>query len=413
MDWKTFLTDANSVWTAIALAGGGLLTAFVTGMRLGRWSIAGLRRALLQANRDLATRNQEIDELQGKLRDHVPTEAIRNDPPTLPPESVQVWLRPIKPEDMRLAETRRRVAVLLVANLKGGVAKTMIAANLAAYFSTRGDYPSTRTLGSKRVLLIDLDYQGSLTRMVLAAMGASVGALHVNSRADTLFTSSISDADAFQFRVHPSPNLPNLSFYPATYGLDDVETREQFAWLGDRAGDDVRFRLLKRLSSPEFESNFDMVIIDTGPRLTTGSIGAIVAATHLIVPTAPDARSIEAAELFLRRISTMKNGAADCTAPAKLCPRLKVIGVIASLTGGASGQIEMQEDAMVRLKTAVEGDADLRDLFGANAVFLRSSLPRSQPIQMEAELQIPYLAGRAIRRVFNDIGAEVEQRMSQ
>lgn len=68
---------------------------------------------------------------------------------------------------------------------------------------------------------------------------------------------------------------------------------------------------------------------------------------------------------------------------------------------------------MARLRAAVENEADLRDLFGANAVFLRSGLPRSQPIQMEAELKIPYLAGTAIRRVFNDIGAEVEQRMSQ
>lgn len=56
---------------------------------------------------------------------------------------------------------QRHKPIIMVANLKGGVGKTTLTANLAAFFSERG----------KRVLLIDCDYQGSLSNMLLSADG--------------------------------------------------------------------------------------------------------------------------------------------------------------------------------------------------------------------------------------------------
>jgi chromosome partitioning protein len=53
--------------------------------------------------------------------------------------------------------TERKVRLLAVMNLKGGVGKTTLTANLGVALARKG----------ARVLLVDLDFQGSLTRLCL------------------------------------------------------------------------------------------------------------------------------------------------------------------------------------------------------------------------------------------------------
>lgn len=398
--------DLNVVLTALAFTGGCLAAGYRYGLFSGR---KPLLARLQEANLDLAAKDRLIADLEGQVRQPISSQ-VRQRAPEIPPESVQVWLREIAAADATLATQRGKLPILLVANLKGGVAKTMVAANLAAYFARRNNYPATQGLPNKRVLLIDLDYQGSLSRMTLSAMGA-IGTLNPRSHADALLRVDVSDDEALALRVSGSSALPNLSFFPATYGFDDFETREQFSWLTNSSPDDVRFRLLKRLRSPAFENNFDLVIIDTGPRLTLGSVNALVAATHLIIPTASDTRSIEAVALFLRRVSTMKRGQLGGANPVRLCPHLQVLGVLPTLTGGVAAQVALQEDAAAKLRTVVGADADLRALIAPSQLLLSTELPRSQPMQKAAESTIPYLEAGAIRRTINEIGAEIEKRM--
>ena len=407
MDWRVFFSDLNMVWTTLGLATAGLATAFMVGRWWGRRSVSPLREIAYERDEELAAKNREIAELNRRLRETVPDpgpQALQQDE-GLPPPSVQVWLKPVNPQDAALASMQGRLPCLLIANLKGGVGKTMVAANIAAYFSNRSDYPLTQGLTNKRVLLIDLDYQGSLSGLVLTAMRAVPE--HPNSQVKTLFDPTISDEDAANYRVRPTGQRPNLSLYPATYGFDDLETREQFRWLAGSTDDDVRFRLLKRLRSPAFLNLFDLVIIDTGPRLTTGSVGALAAATHMIIPTAPNRRDVEAAERFMRRVSVLKHGG--------VCSGINVIGAVATLTRGGVRGVESANAAKQMLQTAVDNDPDLQRLVAprfVKQVFLGSQMPLSQPIVDQSDGGLPYLATTASRTIFGDIGAEIEQRMS-
>src|SRR6266567_2041621 len=71
-------------------------------------------------------------------------------------EGQGIWLtRPIHQPD-EYKNNVRRSKILAIANLKGGVGKTTLAANIGAYLAK--DW-------QKRVLLIDLDFQGSLSSM--------------------------------------------------------------------------------------------------------------------------------------------------------------------------------------------------------------------------------------------------------
>jgi Mrp family chromosome partitioning ATPase len=74
-------------------------------------------------------------------------------------EDNNLWLRqPIIRPERYDARMQQSIPILLIAHLKGGVGKTTIAANLAAYFEMKRN---------ERVLAIDLDHQGSLSSMLL------------------------------------------------------------------------------------------------------------------------------------------------------------------------------------------------------------------------------------------------------
>ena len=395
----------------MALAGLG--AAFLYGRNSAKPRISELRKQLKDNTQEILRQKHLLDEVERAERQKLrqPANAQFSDVTgNLPPESVQVWLKPVSQSDVAFAMRPRPVPILAIANLKGGVAKTMLAANLAAYFARRGDYPSTQALPNKRVLLVDLDYQGSLSRMILTAMGSAVDPMHPDAKAEVLFRTSRSHADALALRVGPTPVFPRVSIFPTTYGFDDFETREQFRWLSNPNGEDVRFSLLKRLTAPEFAQAFDLIILDTGPRLTVGSVGALVAASHLLIPTAPDNRSMEAAERFLRRVDVLMNGSRELPEFVPICPRLKIVGAISTLT--MASQKSMLDNGRLRFETMVANDKDLKALVSARPILLNATMPRSQPIMDTAEKSVPYLATTAIRSVINQIGAEVEHRMN-
>jgi chromosome partitioning protein len=76
------------------------------------------------------------------------------------------------------------------------------------------------------------------------------------------------------------------------------------------------------LHSEAVRENFDLIIIDCPPRLTSGAIQALCASSHLLIPTLLDRPSGESVVSFCEQIESMKTGG--------LCPYLSYVGIVAS-----------------------------------------------------------------------------------
>ena len=104
----------------------------------------------------------------------------------------------------------RGMAIIALANLKGGVGKTTLAANLGAMLSQH-----------KRVLLVDLDYQGSLTSLCLPP--ERIEAIRRRGEfVDRILQSPTVRMDDFQRFCHEVPDRSGLRVMAADESLADV-----------------------------------------------------------------------------------------------------------------------------------------------------------------------------------------------
>ncbi|MHC4404553.1 MAG: ParA family protein [Planctomycetota bacterium] len=239
---------------------------------------------------ELADQVQRLAEFDGKVWEKTPTADV--------PE---FW-----PLD------QRKVPVIALANLKGGVGKTTLTANLGAILATQ----------NLRVLLIDLDYQGSLTSLCLPPAEIR------DVRRRELFVDRLFDLDPVGPRgIGPCScrlaQLPAARLLAADEPLADTENRMMAQWLLNPNVHDVRYALRSSLHSEAVRAEYDFVLIDCPPRLTTACINAYCAADFLLIPVLLDRTSAEAVPRQLRSIRKLRRD---------VCPDLAVLGLVANRT---------------------------------------------------------------------------------
>ena len=146
------------------------------------------------------------------------------------------------------------MAILCVANQKGGVGKTTTAVNLAAGLARRG----------RKVLLVDLDIQASAT----ATFGVKLGEGDQSVAECLLHERQIE-------HVLRETHVENLFIAPAGETLAGVDIH--------LAGAMARERVLERCLSTVTDK-VDHVVIDTAPYLGLLTMNALVATEHMVVP---------------------------------------------------------------------------------------------------------------------------------
>lgn len=321
------------------------------------------------------------------LRDFFkPDNPIVPEPPLRPEIRVlrDVWLKDRQPSHgVKQAIHYRNTNVLTVLNMKGGVGKTTVSANLGAALHSSGN----------RVLFIDYDYQGTLSLMISGAVTRSrrdIGAASFM----TLYPAKQERVDTV-FSMLPEP-LQGCAVSGASYQLFRDEM-EQFAlWSSGQSDVDVRVQLRDFLNTNIVQEKFDFVIIDCGPRFTTSTINALCSSTHFLVPTILDEASAQAVSYLEKELSTHR---------ADLFPQLKCIGVVPTMISYSNKFAAREKKQIDRLSRRF-ADFDVSD-----PVMVDARIPRKAAISTFAN-KVAYYEDKEVRDVFDEVSKAVLERLN-
>ncbi|WP_262072242.1 AAA family ATPase [Stenotrophomonas sp. Marseille-Q5258] len=220
--------------------------------------------------------------------------------------------------------------VISCVNLKGGVGKTALAVNLAAYCGAQG----------KKTLLVDLDPQTNATFSCVTPQAWSEHSDKKGSVADLLgarnhvkFDSeNIQPDDLIIKNVFPSVDLlpSHLDLFTIDLDIGGVVSRET---------------LLSR-ALEKIKNKYDFIICDCPPNLTLPTQNALAMSTHFVVPVSPDFLSTLGIALLITRVNKLAKD---------LRVELKNAGIVLSRVGRTSYFKEQTTQS-------------IRDAFGANVI---------------------------------------------
>lgn len=198
--------------------------------------------------------------------------------------------------------------IIALANQKGGVGKTTSAVNLAASLGVLG----------KKVLLVDLDPQGSAT--------SSVGVLKKTLRfssADLLIGGCSFDSARIRTKFKGLDLIPaNVSLAATEFDLIETDGGEA---------------ALRRVLAPVKE-NYDVILLDCPPSLGMLTVNAMVASSGVIIPMQCEFFALEGLVQLMTTIKQLRR---------RYNPRLALIGILATMFNSS---MELATDVLAELK---------------------------------------------------------------
>ncbi len=253
--------------------------------------------------------------------------------------------------------------VVIFSNQKGGVGKTTLTRELGIYLSTLGH----------KVLLVDCDPQGNLTKGVLEGIDGG------------LFDALSSDG------LPPVKLSENLSLYAGDIRLAVLER--------SLIGEIDAYSRLRALLAESLISSYEYVLLDTPPSLGVLTVNALTAARHLVIPMSPSLYSMQGTNDLLDTVSKVR---------ANLNPQLRLLGVIVNaydsvpvITRQIRSEIESSFGSKV-FRTALSKSIKIEE-----AIAARQGLTQdSHALGTRARQQVAALGDELLGRLGRGVTAE-------
>ena len=377
------LALTNEVFAAIATASGFAALCYGLGRRQGSSADKAKLKAFEKTNLGLQT---ALDSYTTRFDNLEKTVGDAQDFWSKPPPSTF----DISKHQDQLSQS---IPIITVVNFKGGVGKTTICANLGAHFAAKG----------KQVLLIDFDYQGSLTDTVMSHADVN----RYTFSAQMLLEAGHPPGELRGLAERVSKISPNLWIYPAFYGFSRAEIQQMFRWLVGK-DDEIRFNLHNYLQSSVVQTKpdtkFDLVLIDAPPRLLTGVVNALAASTHVLVPTILDGQS---------HLATLNTLGAIQIFRQRLNKGLKTLAVVPSHVTNSTGYNAREQTAISELERNIP---DFH-LDGPLQILTERQIVRKEELAKAGGSEVYYLTeardkkSNEIRDMFARLGDYIEARV--
>lgn len=220
--------------------------------------------------------------------------------------------------------------IIAIANQKGGVGKTTSTIGIGAALAKE----------NKKVLLIDYDPQGNLTR----ALGNDEPDLIKHTISD-LIKQEILDQPV-QIKECLMKHEEGMDYIPSNINLAGMEMNLFQAISREK----VLSRILK-----DVRKEYDYILIDCMPSLGILSVNALTASTDVIIPVQAEFLPTDGLKQLLRSINSVKKA---------LNPKLNIEGVLITMT-----------DKRTNLSKTIE--SKLREEFGNRIPIYPATIPRA------------------------------------
>lgn len=187
--------------------------------------------------------------------------------------------------------------VYAVCNQKGGVAKTLTSVSLGIGLAREG----------KKVLLVDIDPQGSLT--------ASLGYQQPDQMETTL-------ADVLGGIIQDDPLPPDRAILHHEEGVDLIPANIELSGLEVTLVNTMSRETILREYIDVMRDVYDVIILDCMPSLGMLTINALAAADEVLIPVQAQYLSIKGLEQLMRTIAKVKR---------QINPKLSIKGIVVTM----------------------------------------------------------------------------------